>query len=141
MKTYTFPYNILSGKFDCVSTSIDVDLSDENAERLERSAREESRVFLSEDEKLADIYDQVLSAIIEEQIDYYRSDPMDVIDYLAEEYDYDEDDEDDEWDDDQESDEPDYSSDVTDDQIEEYLECFDFPIFYPKELQSLREDE
>ena len=134
MKNYIFPYNILSGRFDCTPCDIDVDLSDEDAALMERIAKEGGRQFLSEDKELEHIYDIVLDAIIEEQKEYYRNDPIEVLEFLAEEYDEEDDEEEDDEEYDEESEE---LEEVTDEQIEYYLDSFDFAIFYPKELQML----
>lgn len=65
MKTYEFPYYISFGKGDNVDCWISFELSDENAKRLERSAKEGGRFRLSEDDDIADIYDDVYSAIVD----------------------------------------------------------------------------
>ncbi len=140
MKSYAFPYTISSGKLDFVEYVFDYDLSDEDAIRLENYAKDNFRDSFHSVKEVEDIYDAVMEAILEEQREYYRSDPSEVIEYLAEEYDYeDEEDEDYEDDDDQDESPEEFIADVTDDQIDEYLDCFDISIFFPKEVTCLED--
>ena len=66
MKTYYFPYGGSSGKHDTWDSIIDVELTDEEAERLEASAKAEERWRLDEDPELQDIYDKVYDMIFDE---------------------------------------------------------------------------
>ena len=134
MKTYTFPYNISSGKLAFTECAIDVELTDEDAERLEKSAKEGGRKFLSEDPEIDDIRDLVLSAAYEEQKEYYRNDPMEVIEFLEEEFNYDEDEDEDFGDEDEDEIGRIDPDNITDEQIEYYLNSFDFSILYPEEI-------
>ena len=56
MKSYVFPYYISFGKLDSVSSEIEFSISDKDAKRLERSAREVGRFRLNEDVALFDLY-------------------------------------------------------------------------------------
>ena len=61
MKTYEFPYG--GAEWDAV---IDVDLTDEEAARLEASAHAEPRWHLDEDDDINDIYQKVEQIIYDE---------------------------------------------------------------------------
>ena len=65
MKSYTFPYFVRYGPLASAEGVIDVELTDEEAKRMEDSAHEDSRWRLYEDNDLEDIYDKVLAAIID----------------------------------------------------------------------------
>ena len=64
MKSFVFPYYVSFGKLDSVSCEIEIALSDKNAKRLERSAKEGGRFRLDEDQEISDIYDRVFDAIL-----------------------------------------------------------------------------
>ena len=61
MKTYEFPYG--GAEWDAV---IDVDLTDEEAERLEASAHAEPRWHLNEDDAIHDICQKIVQIIYDE---------------------------------------------------------------------------
>lgn len=67
MKTYTFPYAAVFGKMDSCDCQIDIELTDEEAQRLEQSAHAESRWRLDEDESISDIFDKVYAAIYKQE--------------------------------------------------------------------------
>lgn len=119
MKTLTFPYYISFGKLDSVSCEIELSISDKDAKRLERSAREGGRFRLSEDEDLSDLYDKVYKNIILFEKDALLSDPSPVKDSLSWEDDYDED------------------APITEEQIDHYLDELVIGINYPEEMQLL----
>ena len=56
MKTYSFLAGGSAGKGDTWSYDFDYELTDEEAERLEASARKEPRWRLEEDPEISDIY-------------------------------------------------------------------------------------
>ncbi|MBR2822757.1 MAG: hypothetical protein IKE24_03635 [Clostridia bacterium] len=66
MKTYEFPYGGSTGKNDTWDSSICFDLTDEESERLEESARKEPRWRLDEDEAISDICEKIEHFIFEE---------------------------------------------------------------------------
>ncbi len=78
MKTFDFPYYISFGKGDNVDSCISCELSDEKAKRLERSAKEGGRFRLSEDEEIEDIYDEVYTAILENDVGETDLDSLEV---------------------------------------------------------------
>ena len=59
MKTYAFFVGGCAGKGDTWDYDLEVELTDEEAERLEASARKGSRWHLNEDPEISDIYDKV----------------------------------------------------------------------------------
>lgn len=123
MKEYTFPYYVSFGKNDSVNCEIDIELSDEDADRLEKSAHEEPRFRLDEDDKIGDIYDMVYQTIIDQEKDSLLDDPSPVEDTLSWDEDYD----------------PDVG--VTEKDIDAYLDELSFGVNYPEELQELDEDD
>ena len=62
MKRYTFPTGGSFGKGDSWEGAFDFALTDEEANRLEASARKEPREWLNEDPEIADIEEKVRSA-------------------------------------------------------------------------------
>lgn len=67
MKTYTFPYAAVFGPGDSCDGEVDVDLTDDEARRLEQSAHAESRWRLNEDEGISDILDKVFNEIYKQE--------------------------------------------------------------------------
>lgn len=122
MKTITFPYYVSFGKLDSVSSEIELSISDKDAKRLERSAKEGGRFRLNEDEDLSDLYDKVYQKIIVAEKDVLISDPSPIKDFLSWEDDYDE------------------ESPITEDQIDYYLDSFAIGINYPEDLQLLEKE-
>ena len=68
MKTYAFFVGGSAGKGDTWDYDLDVELTDEEAERLEESARKEPRWHLDEDPEISDIYDKVYDAAYENEL-------------------------------------------------------------------------
>ena len=66
MKTYVFPYGGTLGKCEGWDSEIEFELTDEEAARLEASARKEPRWHLDEDESLDDIRQKIEEYIFEE---------------------------------------------------------------------------
>lgn len=118
MKTITFPYYISFGKLDSISCEIELSISDKDAKRLERSAKEGGRFRLNEDEDLSDLYEKINQEIILAEKEALLSDPSPVKDFLSWEEDYD-----DSW--------------IIEEQIDHYLEELVIGINYPVELQLL----
>ena len=118
MKTYTFPYYYSFGKGDSVDCELDIELTDEQAARLEASAKEEYRFRLYEDDKIKDICDEVCSIILEHDKQIIREDPFTVADYF---------------------DVP--EGDVTEELIEQYFEKISMGVNYPEKLQDVDEEE
>ena len=118
MKTIVFPYYVSFGKLDSVSSEIELSISDKDAKRLERSAKEGGKFRLNEDEDLSDLYDKVYQEIILAEKDALLSDPSPVKDFLSWEEGYDD-------------------SPITEEQIDHYLEELVIGINYPVELQLL----
>lgn len=134
MKTYIFPYGGSSGKHDTWDSEIEVELTDEEAARLEASAVKDYRYGLDEDLELEDIYDKVYDLI------FAANKVMMIEDGRLKERreDWEEDhriefDEDDDAPD--SSDEFDEDVPTDDELIEEELGCVS--ISYPVELQNL----
>ena len=119
MKTFTFPYYISFGKGDSVDCEITIELTDEDAARLVTSANEGGRFRLREDESIEDIYDAVFTAIMDREKQALMDDPEPVEDALSWEDDYDPD------------------AEITEEQIDAYLDELDMDVNYPEELQEL----
>ncbi len=68
MKTYAFFAGGSAGKSDTWSYDFDFELTDEEATRLEASARKEPRWRLDEDPEISDIYEKVYAAVYENEI-------------------------------------------------------------------------
>ena len=66
MKTYTFPIDGEIGKWETWDGSVDITLTDEEANRLEVSAHAAPRGRLDEDPAISDIYEKVRSLAFEE---------------------------------------------------------------------------
>ena len=117
MKSYIFPYYVSFGKGDNTDGCVTVELTDEEAVRLENSAHEKSRWRLSEDPALEDIFDKVYKKLIEAEIQNILEND-DFIDDLREDFD--------------ESDEEgDYEF------LEDYFSSLDIGINFPEELQEI----
>ena len=116
MKTYTFPYCGRNG-LEAWDSEIDIELTDEEAERLEASARKEDRWQLGEDPEIADICEKVEKLIFEENKRIMIEDGRIV-----------------------EIREMDDGEELSDDEIVED-EMGDWCAFYPDELQELDEEE
>lgn len=121
MKEYEFPYYVSFGKNDSVDCIVDCTLDDEQAERLEASARVEPRWRLSEDDSISDIYDVVYEEILELEKSNLMDDTSVVEDYLS-------------W-------EPDYdpAKPITEEDIDKYIDSLNIGINYPEELQDIEE--
>lgn len=119
MKQYVFPYYISFAKNDSVDCEISIELTDEDAARLLTSANEGGRFRLSEDERIEDIYDAVFTAIMDREKQVLMDDPEPVADALSWEEGYDPD------------------ADITEEQIDAYLDDLEMDINYPEELQGL----
>ena len=59
MKKYTFPYGGTIGKCESWDSEIDVELTDEEAARLEASARSGEFMDMYDDDSISDIYEKV----------------------------------------------------------------------------------
>lgn len=123
MKAYIFPYYISFGKLDSVSSEIELSVSDKDAKRLERSAKEGGRFKLNEDDALSDLYDRVYKAIILSEKEALVSDPTPIQDALS-------------WKEDFNEDLP-----ISDAQIDYYLSELVIGINYPEKLQLLERIE
>ena len=119
MKTYEFPYGGTIGKLETWDSSIEFELTDEEAARLEESARKESRWHLDEDEAISDICEKITQYIFEENKQMMIEDGR--LDEIKEEYDEDDD----------------IPSD--DEIVDEEMGIWH--VSYPEELQGLEEDE
>lgn len=119
MKTIKFPYFVSFGKLDSVSCEIELSISDKDAKRLEKSAKEGGKFRLNEDEDLSDLYDKVYQKIILKEKDALLSDPSQVKDFLS-------------WEDGYSEDLP-----ITEEQIDYYLDSLAIGINYPEDLQLL----
>lgn len=119
MKSFIFPYYISFGKGDSVDCEISIELTEEDAARLVASANEGGRFRLSEDERIKDIYDMVFTAIMDREKQALMDDPEPVEDALSWEDDYDPD------------------AEITEEQIDAYLDELDMDVNYPEELQGL----
>ena len=138
MKTYAFFVGGSAGKGDTWDYDLDVELTDEEAERLEASARKEPRWRLEEDPELRDIYDKVYSAMMEKEIKNVTKDQIadELDDYLSD---------DDNWEN------PEYSKEegcwikkslpISDRELAiRYLDNLSFNVCYPRDLQDLECD-
>ncbi len=84
MKTFEFPYSGSGGPGDSWEGSVSVELTDEQAERLEASMASRKFEFIEDDESLEDICQIVWKAVIADTI--CNNEP----EYLRELYDADE---------------------------------------------------
>ena len=119
MKTITFPYCVSFGKLDSVSAEIELNISDKDAKRLVKSAKEGGRFRLNEDEDISDIYDDVYQEIILSEKEALLLDPSPVIDFLSWEEDFDD------------------NSDITEEHVDYYLDHLTIGVNYPEDLQLL----
>ena len=135
MKTYAFFVGGSAGKGDTWSYDLDVELTDEEAERLEASARKEPRWRLEEDPEIEDIYDKVYEAMMENEIKNVPDDLLgeEIDDFLSDN---------DNWED------PEYSEEegcwikktipMTERELAiRYLDNLTFNVCYPRDLQDL----
>ena len=83
MKRFSFPYTISFGKLEHEGGFLSHALSDENAERLIRSANEGDRHYLSDDPFISDICDEVYDAVIRKLVNQLKKDPTSVKDSLS----------------------------------------------------------
>ena len=121
MKIYTFPYGGSFGKGDSWDGANEVELTDEEAARLESSARKEPRWHLDEDPEIRDIYDKVYEYLYNHDIEGIMTDE-DLMEDLRDEHEDDE--------------EP-----LSDWELaEEYMDNTTFHVCYPEELQNLDEE-
>lgn len=140
MKIYDFFVGGSAGKGDTWSYEISVELTDEEAARLEASARKEPRWHLDEDPEISDIYDKVYAVGMDNELENYMETDLyeeDLQDYLDEA----------EWG------EPEYSEEFgcwikklkagTEKEIAEelFLDRYTFNVCYPSELQDLEVEE
>lgn len=124
MKTYTFPYGGSFGKLDSWDGANEVELTDEEAARLEASARKEPRWRLDEDPEINDIYEKVYEFLYNHDIEEVMKDE-DLLEELREDYESEDEDE-----------EP-----LSDRELaEEYMDNTTFNVCYPEELQNLEDD-
>ena len=84
MKTYEFPYSGSGGPGDSWEGAVNVELTDEQAGRLEASMTSKKFEFIEDDDSLEDIRQLVWKAVIADVIN--NSEP----EYLREPYDVDE---------------------------------------------------
>ena len=73
MKMYTFPYGGSTGKHDTWDSFANIEISDRDALRLEKSARKEPRWRLDEDPDISDIYNRVYRKIEKQNIEELKS--------------------------------------------------------------------
>jgi hypothetical protein len=121
MKTYTFPTQGSFGKGDSWDGEFTFTLSDDEAKRLQESARKESRYWcsLSDDPDIADIEAKVLKASREKDIRNMLKD-KELVQEQREWY------------------EDDVGEEASDKEvIEWYLDQTSYEIMYPEELQQL----
>ena len=119
MKSFVFPYYISFGKLDSISCEIELNISDKDAKRLEKSAKEGGRLRLNEDEDISDLYDKVYRKIIQFEKEALSLDPSPVRDFLSWEENFDED------------------LPITDEQVDYYLDHLTIGVNYPEEFQLL----
>lgn len=138
MKTYAFFVGGNAGKGDTWDYDLDVELTDEEAERLEASARKEPRWHLNEDPEISDIYHKVHAAMMENEISNVPDDLLDeeIDDFLSD---------DDNWED------PEYDEEqgcwikktipmTKREMAIRYLDRFSFSCCYPHELLDLEQE-
>ena len=119
MKTFVFPYYISFGKLDSVGGEIEYALSDKNAKRLERSARDGGRFRLHEDKEINDIYNRVYNAIIDFEKKQLMQDPTMVWDALDIRENHS------------------LETPISEEQINRYLDTLAIGVNYPESLQML----
>ena len=121
MRIYTFPYGGSFGKGDSWDGANEVELTDEEAARLEASAHEEPRRRLDEDPEISDIYDKVYDYLYNHDIETLMNDE--------------------DWIEEQRSDREDEDLEPVSDRelAEEYMEGTSFHVCYPDEMQNLDE--
>ena len=68
MKVFTFPYGGSFGGGDTWGNTIDIELTNKDAARLEASARQEARYDLDEDPEISDIHDLVYKKAYNQEI-------------------------------------------------------------------------
>jgi len=119
MKEYTFPYYISFGRNDSVDNEIACKLSNKDALRLENSAHEGGRFRLDEDNEIEDIYNKIYDKIRSSECKFLLANPEIVQDWLSWEDDYDP------------------SEEITEENVENYLDELTIGINYPRELQGL----
>ena len=122
MKRYEFPYGGSFGKGDSWDGVNEVELTDEEAARLEASARRAPRWHLDEDSEISDINDKVYKFLYNHDIETLMNDHG--------------------WIEERRSDrECDGERPVSDRElVEEYMEGTSFHVCYPVELQDLEKD-
>ena len=139
MIIYSFFVGGSAGKGDTWDYDFDYELTDEEAARLEASARKEPRFYLNEDPEISDIYEKVYAAAYENELDNVYDD---FIEELRDEY----------LSDDDNYGRPEYSNELgcwikkalprTDREFaEQYFENLSFNVCYPRELQDLGPDD
>ncbi len=137
MKSYAFFVGGSAGKGDTWSYDFKFDLTDEEADRLEASARKEPRWHLDEDPEISDIYNKVYAAAYENELKNIDSSIIsDELDsYLSDDENYEE---------------PEYCDElgcwikrakpISDRELaEEYFDGLTFDVCYPENLQNLEE--
>ena len=124
MKTYTFPTGGSFGNGDTWEGIFDFTSTDEEAARLEASARKEPRSWMEEDPEISDIREKVKEAAYEDNIRTLVEDKS----FVKEQR---------EWYEDENEEEG-----VSDRAIIEwYMDGTSFDIMYPQELQDLESEE
>ena len=122
MKMYSFPYGGSFGKGDSWDGENEVELTDEEAARLEASARKEPRWHLDEDPEIDDIYEKVYAFLYNHDIETLMNDKY--------------------WIEERRSDrEYEGKEPISDREMaEEYMDETSFNVCYPEELQELGEE-
>lgn len=121
MKSFVFPYSISFGKRDNTDGEIVHSLSDKDAKRIVRSAEEGGRSLLSEDPFINDINAKVCKAVNKALIEQLIQNSQPVWDFLGA----------DKW--------ADPKKPAGKKRIQEYLDNFNINVYYPEELQLLKD--
>jgi len=123
MRTYTFPVGGSFGKGDSWDGTFDFTMTDEEASRLEASARKEPREWMDEDPEIEDIMDKIISASREHDIQNMLRD-KDMVREQREWY------------------EDNHEEGASDREvIEWYMDGTSYGVMYPEELQLLGGDD
>lgn len=67
MKEYVFPYSACFGKLDSVDSEIEVSISNKDASKLEKSAKEGDKYNLMDEPELCHVYYKVYSAVLKRE--------------------------------------------------------------------------
>ena len=129
MAVWTFPYTVSYGGWDDSECTIDVELTQENAERLAEAAKKARGGVLRRSAAIRDVYDAVHAAVMERMVAVEREDLSSVEDFLQDEADN--------WDEDEMDGEPwDGEREITDEEILRYLDSLTLRLYYPPELRA-----